>query len=1378
METRCLLSTITVNSLDDTVVDDGRVTLREALIAANEDRSVDGSTPGSGSDIIQFDASIAGGEIQLVGGELEIQTVITVDGPSNRITIDAGGDSRIFNIGEVSRARLQDLELIHGQADVGGAVLSQARSLFIVRSRFNDNVASDDGGAIASIRPENSTALVSRTQFTSNRSPDGAVVSIDAASTTIESSTFTDNTGLSIVPGWIESVTDSTFTDNDARLGHIVVADSISTSEFTGNIANTVAWATDIVDSVFDQNTAGAQVVHVDDLDFDPFAGQSEFADLTRTQFTDNSSPRAVYSSNYCFAYDSEYSDYLVVRAEDVTITGNSATGISGQRCGWFQFSNGTISGNNGDGISAHRVFATGATIQDNLGAGVQARNPDAEFSFPLASVRDSTVSGNLEGGVDSAYYAYVDNSTISGNQGFAISASYSQVENSTIYRNLLDDNRPAVEHAVRVRNSIISGNVARDSQAFDLTFNVLYQANITNSLVGSNHGNSLSPAPVGSPDENGNLVGTRGAAIDPILGSLADNGGTTLTHAVHIGSPVIDMAAVDHEFDQIGRPRDMGTAPDIGAFEFDPNEMFPTDVTLRVTDAFEAAGEMVVTVGLLSLPDAGEEITVTVDARGTTTDDRAIEGSDFTFSPTTLTFTSDSEPLQRVTIPIIDNDIANFDKTLEVFVESTTGPVGDIPNPVVARLLNDERATISFAGVRTAEEDSGAFRLSLELDRAVEIPFRASVQAFGGSAQGNVDFDAIREDFDVTQTGPRTFEFDVPIIDDAQIETNESLFVDLTVSGESLGRLLDVAEETIQLTIEASDTGIGISNQELIVFGSEEGDTILIRESNDTLVATLNDETQSFNLSDVTRIRIDGFGGADSIRVNSPLPAVVNAGDGDDTVFGGSGDDVINGGAGDDAIDGRNGNDSVRGNQGHDLINGRGGSDSLVGDTGRDTILGGDERDTIRGGGGHDSILAQGGDDAVLGNTGADTIRGGNGNDWIDGGRGPDSLHGERGTDSLIGGDHDDFLSGGEDADTLSGDSGADELRGGLGDDWIGDSDGAATAFGGSGNDNINGAPAADGGPGDDFIRGTAGSDSLKGGVGEDIIEGNGGLDTLRGGGDNDEITGSGLLMGEDGRDTLLGGIGPDTLIGGADNDTLKGREGDDSLMGEDGNDLVLGEDGNDTVLGGPGDDRVRGGDDHDSVDGGDGDDEVKGGRQNDTLLGGEGNDTLGGIQSPGETGADMLDGGAGDDMLIASGGNDTANGSEGHDVLFGGSGNDQLIGGPGNDAIFSGSGRDTLSGGEGSDLVNASVFFKREGDEAFRSEFVAAWASAEPYSDRIAAARAVLVRHEERFIPWDESTGDANVFLADPGLDWLHVDIALDDFMADDGERVFELQ
>lgn len=74
-----------------------------------------------------------------------------------------------------------------------------------------------------------------------------------------------------------------------------------------------------------------------------------------------------------------------------------------------------------------------------------------------------------------------------------------------------------------------------------------------------------------------GNKVGGAGpAAIDPLLGPLADNGGPTLTHMLLPGSPALNMG--DPAFtpppaatDQRGRPRVASGRIDIGAVERQP---------------------------------------------------------------------------------------------------------------------------------------------------------------------------------------------------------------------------------------------------------------------------------------------------------------------------------------------------------------------------------------------------------------------------------------------------------------------------------------------------------------------------------------------------------------------------------------------------------------------------------------------------------------------------------------------------------------------------------------------------------------------------------------------------------------------------------------
>jgi hypothetical protein len=84
----------------------------------------------------------------------------------------------------------------------------------------------------------------------------------------------------------------------------------------------------------------------------------------------------------------------------------------------------------------------------------------------------------------------------------------------------------------------------------------------------------------------NGNQVGTPLSPIDPKLGSLALNGGTTLNHALLSGSPAIDQGnATGTDQRGFNRPIDnpaitnAGNGADIGAFEVQTANTMPTTI-------------------------------------------------------------------------------------------------------------------------------------------------------------------------------------------------------------------------------------------------------------------------------------------------------------------------------------------------------------------------------------------------------------------------------------------------------------------------------------------------------------------------------------------------------------------------------------------------------------------------------------------------------------------------------------------------------------------------------------------------------------------------------------------------------------------------------
>jgi hypothetical protein len=202
------------------------------------------------------------------------------------------------------------------------------------------------------------------------------------------------------------------------------------------------------------------------------------------------------------------------------------------------------------------------------------------------STINNNTAEANGGGVMSKAHATTIVNSTLSGNRatlngGALWSSREVALRHTTVAFNRADQLGGGVfvnDGSLALNHTIVAHNVA--SFGRDLSGLLGASINATYSLVGSSQGSGLTPAPVGSPDANGNLIGgaTSGFIVAG-LGELADNGGPTKTHALLFGSPAInagDPAAIAAEesipqFDQRGEPyaRVRGGRIDMGAFEF-----------------------------------------------------------------------------------------------------------------------------------------------------------------------------------------------------------------------------------------------------------------------------------------------------------------------------------------------------------------------------------------------------------------------------------------------------------------------------------------------------------------------------------------------------------------------------------------------------------------------------------------------------------------------------------------------------------------------------------------------------------------------------------------------------------------------------------------
>lgn len=127
---------------------------------------------------------------------------------------------------------------------------------------------------------------------------------------------------------------------------------------------------------------------------------------------------------------------------------------------------------------------------------------------------------------------------------------------------------------------------------------------------------------------------------------------------------------------------------------------------------------------------------------------------------------------------------------------------------------------------------------------------------------------------------------------------------------------------------------------------------------------------------------------------------SVVNAGGGDDTVYGSLGGDTIDGGAGEDMVFGGEEDDSLSG--GAD-------NDTLWGDLGNDTLNGNDGDDKLIGGGGDDYLEGNAGNDLMIGDNNPGDSGGREPGDAPEPVFGNDTLVTDVGNDSAYGGSGDD---------------------------------------------------------------------------------------------------------------------------------------------------------------------------------------------------------------------------------------------------------------------------------------------------------------------------------------------------------------------------------
>jgi cysteine-rich repeat protein len=254
-----------------------------------------------------------------------------------------------------------------------------------------------------------------------------------------------------------------------------------------------------------------------------------------------------------------------------------------------------TVSGGNGlnvgGGISNNggRLTLIDCTVRGNhagnVGGGVY-NNEGSVLTMIGTTVYDNS-AGNVGGGVHNEGTAELTNCTISGNRAFNTSGGIGN------------------EGQMALNNCTVADNICGNTGAgIDNQFDSASPLVLSNTIVAGNYRVTWNPFTgeisghdpqdcIGILDSHGyNLIqkvdvqcaypfdATSRLGYDPLLGPLADNGGTTSTHALPPGSPAIDAAnpappasgpGTCAASDQRAEARPQGSACDIGAYEASP---------------------------------------------------------------------------------------------------------------------------------------------------------------------------------------------------------------------------------------------------------------------------------------------------------------------------------------------------------------------------------------------------------------------------------------------------------------------------------------------------------------------------------------------------------------------------------------------------------------------------------------------------------------------------------------------------------------------------------------------------------------------------------------------------------------------------------------
>lgn len=612
-------ATITVNTQVDAFLDgsDGKCSLREAIINADADAQIHTDCPpGDGEDTIVFQAGVTMITLILDLPAINDADGLTIDG-GDTVTISGDNTYRPFFINSGADLTLQNITLTMGNINPGsGGAIFNIGTLTLDNVDITNSNAQASGGAIWN--SGTATMTGSSTSGTSSIAGDGGAIGNSGTFTIknsdIDGTAFGSGGGISS-DGELIIMNSSTISGHADRGGGIYnqALATITDSTVNSSMAFTSyggIWNSESL-TLNGSTVSGNTSVYV--------AGV--FNDTDSTLIIENGSR---ITGNIASSNTGGVGNNGETIISDSRIDSNTAAGFGGgiNNSGDVTITESSIDGNHatahsGGGIEmAHGTLTiTNSGIMNNT-AGEFGGALDSSDGTVHVTITDTTISGNSAVNAGGGIYSIISNSTF------------------TVNHTTLSSNSAMTGGAIRndfasmtLANSTVSGNTAQygggiysgDSGTTNLINSTVTKNTSTTGGLGggiynpddapgaTNLSNTIVAEQLSGADCAGLGIISHGHNMDSLntcnlnttgdihdgnanLGPLADNGGPTLTHALHADSDAIDagddsVCAADpiNNKDQRNVARPIGPHCDIGSYEAPLPSATPTPTATPV---------------------------------------------------------------------------------------------------------------------------------------------------------------------------------------------------------------------------------------------------------------------------------------------------------------------------------------------------------------------------------------------------------------------------------------------------------------------------------------------------------------------------------------------------------------------------------------------------------------------------------------------------------------------------------------------------------------------------------------------------------------------------------------------------------------------------